>query len=124
MDTYELPFAKINILREDIAEVIINEGVEMDVEMVKQYHDFLLSHLQSPFSLLVNKIHSYSYDFSAQEILATLPEINAMAVVAYSRTTRITTEMLASYPRKIKWTLKIFQNRDEALSWLLAEQSK
>ncbi|MGB5277372.1 MAG: hypothetical protein WBO73_06615 [Gammaproteobacteria bacterium] len=124
MDTYELPFAKINILREDIAEVIINEGVEMDVEMVKQYHDFLLSHLQSPFSLLVNKIHSYSYDFSAQEILATLPEINAMAVVAYSRTTRITTEMLASYPRKIKWNLKIFQNRDEALSWLLAEQSK
>jgi hypothetical protein len=124
METYKLPFAKINILREDIAEVIMNEGVELDTKMVTQYHDFLLSHLQAPFALLINKIHSYSYDFPAQEILATLAEINAMAVVAYSRTTKITTEMLASYPRKRKWHIKIFQNRDEALSWLLSEQSK
>jgi len=44
MDLHELPFAKIIILREDIAEVIINDGIKMDSEMVDQYHDFLLSH--------------------------------------------------------------------------------
>jgi hypothetical protein len=123
MDTYELPFATINILREDIAEVIVNEGIEMNVEMVQQYHDFLLSHLKPPFALLVNKMHSYSYDFPAQEKLATLTEINAMAVVAYHRRTVITTEMLASYPRERKWNIKIFRDRDEALAWLLSEQS-
>ena len=123
MDLHELPFAKIIILRDDIAEVMINEGVRMDMAMVKQYHEFLLSHLRAPFSLLVNKINAYTYDFQAMENLCTLKEINAMAVVAYNRVTKITTETLASYPRGVKWNLKIFSNRDEALTWLVAEQA-
>lgn len=69
MELHELSFAKIIILREDIAEVIVNEGVEMTVEMVDEYHNFLLSHLRAPFSLLVNKLNAYTYDFDAQEKL-------------------------------------------------------
>lgn len=124
MDLHELPFAKIIILRDDIAEVMINDGVRMNEEMVEQYHDFLLSHLRAPFSLLINKINSYTYDFHAQEKLATLKEINVMAVVAYNRVTKLTTETLASYPRDVQWNLEIFSNRDEALAWLLSEQGK
>ena len=124
MDLHELSFAKIIILRDDIAEVMINDGVRMNEEMVEQYHDFLLSHLRAPFSLLVNKINSYTYDFHAQEKLATLKEINVMAVVAYNRVTKLTTETLASYPRDVKWNLEIFSNRDEALAWLLSEQGE
>jgi hypothetical protein len=123
MDSYELPFAKIIILRDDIAEVMINDGVIMDVAMVEQYHDFLLSHLRAPFSLLVNKVNSYTYDFEAQEKLATLTEINAMAVIAYNRVTEITTQILASFPRDVNWNLRIFSDRDEALEWLLSEQA-
>ncbi len=119
---FELPFAKIFILHDDIAEVIVNEGIEMDVRMVEQYHDFLLSHLRPPFSLLVNKINSYTYDFQAQIKLATLTQINAMAVVAYNHLTQVTTDTLASYPRSEKWNLKVFSNRDEAIVWLLSEQ--
>ena len=119
---FELPFAKIIILHDNIAEVVINDGIEMDVKMVEQYHDFLLSHLHSPFSLLINKINAYSYDFQAQIKLATLTEINAMAVVAYNCVTKLNTETLASYPRSEKWNLKVFSNRDEALAWLLSEQ--
>lgn len=122
MDLHELPFAKIIILHDDIAEVMINDGVKMNIAMVEQYHDFLLSHLRAPFSLLINKINSYTYDFQAQEKLATLTEINAMAVVAYNRVTEITTETLASYPRDVEWNLEIFPNRDLALAWLLSEQ--
>ena len=40
MNLYELPFAKIIILRDDIAEVMINEGVIMDLAMVEQYNLF------------------------------------------------------------------------------------
>ena len=122
MDLHELPYAKIIILQDNIAEVMINDEVKMDLEMVEQYHEFLLSHLRPPFSLLINKINSYTYDFDAQLKLATLKEINAMAVVAYNRITRITTEALASYPRSEKWNLKVFSNRDEALNWLLLQQ--
>jgi len=121
--SYELPFAKINILSDSIAEVIINEGVEMTLAMVEQYHEFLLLHLVSPFSLLINKINSYTYDFDAQKNLATLKEINAMAVVAYTHPTKISTVYLnATVPREIDWNLKIYSNRDEALNWLQLEQ--
>ena len=124
MDLYELPFAKIIILRDDIAEVMINEGVQMDAGMVEQYHAFLLSHLQHPFSLLINKVNAYSYDFDAQAKLATLEEIRAIAVVAYNRVSRIATETLASFPRAVKWNLKIFSNREKALNWLEAQQEE
>ena len=122
MDLHVLPYAKIIILHDNLAEVIINDEVKMDLEMVEHYHEFLLSHLRSPFSLLINKINSYTYDFDAQLKLATLKEINAMAVVACNQITRITTESLASYPRSDKWNLKVFSNRDDALDWLLLQQ--
>ena len=121
MDLHELYFAKIIILQNNIAEVMINDGVEMDIDMVNDYHQFLLDHLQAPFSLLINKVNSYTYDFNAQTKLATLKEINAMAVVAYNRITKMTTETLASYPREDKWNLKVFSNREEALSWILSQ---
>lgn len=124
MDLYELPFAKIIILQHDIAEVIINDGVEMDAAMVDQYHDFLLSHLTGRFSLLVNKVNAYTYDFYAQIKLATLKEINAMAVVSYNRMTSVVTESLALLPRDVKWNMIIFSDRDEALAWLVSEQNK
>ncbi len=124
MDLHELSFAKIILLHDDVAEVMINDGVEMNEEMVKQYHDFLISHLQPPFSLLINKINSYTYDFQAQLQLATIKEINAMAVVSYNRATKITTETLASYPRSETWNLQVFSYRSDALDWLLDEQKK
>jgi len=105
--------------------VIINENVEMTLEMVEQYHTFLLSRLISPFSLLINKINSYTYSFDAQVNLATIEEINAMAVVAYTQVSQISTEYLkTTVPRKVSWNLKIYNNREDALNWLLLQQEK
>ena len=122
MTLYELPFARIIILENDIAEVIINQGVEMTDTMVDDYHDFLRGHLQAPFSLLVNKINDYSYDFSAQKKLASIPEIHHMAVVAYKRSTESVTTLMTVIPREYEWKLKIFSDRESALAWLLEVQ--
>lgn len=124
MNKHDLPFAKIILLREDIAEVLINDGVEMDVKRVDQYHDFLRSHLRCPFSLLVNNINSYSYSFLAQEKLAEMEEINATATVVYNRVAKLAAETLAMYPRNHEWNLKIFSDRRDALEWLILEQDK
>lgn len=40
MKQYKLSFATINILRDNLAEVIVNEGVVMNEIMVDLYHDF------------------------------------------------------------------------------------
>lgn len=89
MDLYEMSFAKIIILNDNVAEVMVNEGVEMDEPMVKQYHDFLRSHLQSPFYLLINKINAYTYNYQAQMNLEAIKEIKAMAVSAYNRVLKL-----------------------------------
>lgn len=120
----KLPFGTIIILRDDIAEVIIDEGIEMNLNMVNQYHEFLLENLTAPFSLLIHKIFSYTYDFQAQMNIAVLPEINAMAVVSYSNSTANSTNLLAQFPREKEWNLKLFDNKIEAMMWLEQEQEK
>jgi len=52
MKVFLLPFGKIKILQSNIAEVIINDGVVIDLEMVYTYRHLLQSHLEAPFSLL------------------------------------------------------------------------
>ncbi|WP_291621956.1 hypothetical protein [Colwellia sp.] len=113
------------MLSDSIAEVIVNEGVEMNLAMVSQFHEFLLAHLQSPFSLLINKENAYSYDFDAQVTIGNLTEIHAMAVVAYNQATKIsTTYMLESIPRPVAWNLRIYSDREVALNWLQLEQAQ
>jgi len=124
MELHELSFAKIIILQDDIAEIRVNNDIEINIEIVDEYHRFLLSHLQPPFSLLINKLNSYSYSFEALQQLQTFKEINKIAVVAYNRITAQTTELLASYPRDTDWDLEIFSNRDEAFNWLLLQQEQ
>jgi len=96
METHQLSFAQIVILRSDIAEFIVNDGIEINIAMVNEYHEFLLSHLKKPFSLLINKLNCYSYDFEAQTQLANLTEVNAMAVVTYTKASELATRSLSS----------------------------
>ena len=117
---HRLSYGRIILLGYSLAEVIIDEGIEMDLAMVEHYHQFLLKHLRAPFSLLVNKRNRYSYSFAAQAHLANLTEIEEMAVVAYDHGTKLTTQGLASTPRAIPWKLQIFDSRAAALNWLLS----
>jgi len=122
MNSFKLSFAQINLLNEHIAEVIVNEGIELNMSMVEEYHAFLLSHLKPPFSLLINKINAYTYTFEAQKNIANLTEIQALAVISYNKVTSITTRQLASFPRNTRWNLQIFSDKTDALNWLKTEQ--
>lgn len=123
MEIFELGFAKIIRLRDDIAEVIVAQNVEMNEATVDLYHAFLIAHLRGPFSLLINKLNAYTYSFDAQMKLATITQIHAMAVVAYNRKSMLSTQSLSNdLPRETKWNLQLFSEREPALAWLIAEQ--
>ncbi|RMZ51422.1 hypothetical protein EB822_02805 [Flavobacteriaceae bacterium PRS1] len=122
MITHKLSFGEITLLQEDIAEVIVNDRVEFNLEMVAEYHEFLINKMKCLFSLLINKLNSYTYTFEAQQHLATLTDINAMAVVSYSNITELTTKSLIQVPREINWKIKIFNEREVALQWLQDQQ--
>ncbi|MBO6606267.1 hypothetical protein [Psychroserpens sp.] len=72
MKVFLLPFGKVNILESNIAEIIVNEGVLIDREMVESYRTLIKSHLNIPYSLLINKEHGYSYTFEAQVTMGSL----------------------------------------------------
>ncbi|HEY9051733.1 MAG TPA: hypothetical protein VIQ03_09330 [Gammaproteobacteria bacterium] len=122
MTHHSLGFGQIIILQPDIAEVIINDGIEMDESMVDDYHHFLIEHLVAPFSILVNKIHAYTYTFEAQLKLCTIPQIHSMAVVTYSHISEVATDSLNSIPRTTPWNLRKFPQREQALGWLIQNQ--
>ena len=119
---YKLSFGTIITINNHLAEVIIDEGIEMDEHLVDAYHDFLLSHLKAPFSLLINKKNSYSYTFEAQKIIANLEEIDNMAVLVGTLGSTLATKTIISL--KERENIKIFVDRVEALDWLNDQKHK
>jgi hypothetical protein len=118
---FELSFGQFIKLQDNLVEVIVHPNVEFNMMMIAEYHDWLLENLEAPFGILVNKKNSYTYTFEAQMNIANLPEIKAMAVVAYSKATEESTNVLIDMPRKSKWNIHIFDDRDIALNWLQLE---
>ena len=121
MKICNLSFGKIIILNKNLAEVIVDEGVVLNEVMVNEYHDSLLNTLEAPFFLIINKKHSYSYTFLAQKKIANLKEIKAMAVVAVTSGGVMSTETLVNVNGNNKWNIKLFQEREQALTWLEKE---
>ena len=121
---FDLSFGQIIKLQENLVEVIVNTDVELNMNMIAEYHDWLLENLVAPFGILINKKNVYSYTFEAQMNIANLPDIKAMAVVAYSKSTEKLTNVLIDMPRKSKWNIRIFEDHDIALNWLQLEMDK
>lgn len=53
----KLDFGVINHLEKQIAEVIIDEGVEINDIMVDEYHRYLDQYYSGDFGLLINKMN-------------------------------------------------------------------
>ncbi len=125
MTTITLPFGKVNIINNAIAEAIIDESVVMTADKLKTFHDALLSHFTSqPFSLLINKENSYTYDFEAQLNVGSLDQIDKTAVVAYSQISKLATRVIMSINQNKNWNVKMFEDRQDAIDWLLTSNKE
>lgn len=124
MELHILSFGTVTLLRPDMAEIIVSEGVEMDMVMVEEYHDFVSEHLTDPCGILINKKNRYSYTFDAQATLSTLKQIKAIAILVYSDAARIATETLMKLPTPSPRTMKIFADREAGMKWLEEQLAK
>ncbi|MCB1024438.1 MAG: hypothetical protein KDB79_08610 [Acidobacteria bacterium] len=121
MKIHELPFGKFIELNDVFVEVIIYEGVELTVEMLDQFQDYLVNKKSNLTGVLYNKINDYTYTFEAQMRLGQLPGIDAIAVVAYSQISRQVTESIIKMSRNSSWNIRVFDNRKDAIGWLRKE---
>lgn len=118
MKTFELSFGILTVLRHGLAEVIVNEGIEIDLDMVDEYHMCISEFLPDPCGILVNKKNKYTYTFEAQMNIGRMEKIKALAMVVYSDTARIASEAVMKLPPPPTQNMKIFSDRDAALQWL------
>lgn len=118
MKSYKLTFGTIIIINQDLAEVIVDEGVEINEASVDEYHNFLLENLVAPFSLLINRKNSYTYTFKAQRTIGRLKEIKAIAVLISTSGALMSTEMVIKLSAESDWNIYVFQERTKALKWL------
>lgn len=124
MKVFLLPFGKVNILESNIAEIIINEGVLIDRDMVESYRTLIRSHLNVPYSLLINKEHGYSYTFEAQVTMGEIDnDVDHRAVVVNSQSGEMATEIVMNINKKNNWNLEMFRDREEAVEWLINQQN-
>ena len=120
--THNIGFADIIILEEDLAEIIVHQNIEIDDDMVNQIHDTLLSNLTSPFSVSVNKINEYSFDFNALSKIWNLEDIISVAVICYNETAQLTASYISSIHREKTLNIETFATRIECMDWIKQEK--
>ena len=128
MKKHQLSFAKINILNENVAEVIIDQDVVISLEMAEEYDGFLTSIFSNNFALLVNKINQYDFSFEAKLSMASHDNLTAIAVVTYDEESKAAVEEVSAMRQLDGWNLKVFDGLNlgwqEGLDWLQGELSK
>ena len=124
---HEFSFGKINILSDNIAEIIINQDVELSIEMVEEFEHFFTEQFLGGFGLLVNKINRYQYTYEAMLTIGSHENLNAIAVVNYHPKDVIKSEQIAKLRESDNLNLKSFSGLEmgcqDGLDWLNAELS-
>lgn len=115
---YGFSFGKVHFIRQNLAEIIVDEGVDINVVMVDELHQLLLSILTAPFSLLINKKNSYSSQLDALEKFGNLPQINKIAVFAPNKMAQLSADFAVNIPSSSSLNIRVFLSRDDALAWL------
>ena len=118
MDVHQISFAKITVLRNDLAEIVVDDGVDINVKMVDEIHYCLLSIFNHTFSLLINKTNSYSSQLDALMKFGTLATINKIAIFAPNKMARMSADFSATIPSSKTLNIEVFIDRDDALLWL------
>jgi len=118
MEVIELSFGRIKVLEDDLAEVIVSEGVDVDIDMVNEIHNAFLSIFNKSFSLLINKSNHYSTQLDALILFGKLTTINKIAVFAPTKMAMLSADFSANIPSSATLNIHVFTDRDDALSWL------
>lgn len=118
MEIQQVSFATIYILKANLGEIIVNEGVDIDISMVEEIHLKLLNTLEQPFSLLINKRNAYSTQLDALIKFGKLPAINKIAIFAPNKLAKLSADFSATIPSSATLNIDVFTDRDTALAWL------
>lgn len=122
---HRLSFASLNLLSDCIVEIIIDEGVEVSLEMIEEYDEYLSKNLNESFAMLINRINNYHCTFEAKLTAVSHGQLCATAIVAYNNDDRKEVGDLMKLREVDELNLQIFSGLElgwqDAYSWLQKE---
>ena len=119
MDKKRLSFATMFDLGGNIFSIVVDEGVVIGLEHVDEYHHYLLSEGRGKnVGVLVQRLYSYGYTDSAKTILASLPQMQAIAVVTYDEESYEITQLIKNFNQAYGLSFEVFSDDALAESWL------
>ena len=125
MEKYRLSFCTVNIMTDNIAEVIIDDNIEVSIEMVEEHEKFLCSVFKGDFGVLDNKINTYSYSLEAKLIMGSVVRMKAIDSDFYSSQGMQSTQDIMERRSMDSLNLKLFSGYElgwqQAYDWLTLE---
>lgn len=114
----QLQFGVIKMLNAHLVEVFIDKDIKVDLDMMIECEDMLSELMPGPYGLLLNEKQPHTYTPEAEAYFSEMENMQAMAVVVYTRFTDIASKYLQSFHEDAAWNLKVFYDREKALEWL------
>jgi len=118
MEVHQISFAKVTVLNCKLAEVIVDQGVDITLEMVEEIHQCFLTIFTNSFSLLINKKNAYSTQLDALIQFGKLAAIDKIAVYAPNKMAKLSADFSANIPSSTVLNIQVFTDREDALAWL------
>lgn len=113
-----LSFATLSQIHPRIVCMTVDEGVELDIPQCREYEDWRQDNVRRSYGLLLDKRHSFSWSYEAQQWLVRAPSLAVMAVLGYTRMSELSFEVLKSIPGRGDRPMALFHNRAGAMRWL------
>lgn len=118
---YKFDYCTVQHRDDNILLFEINDGIEVDADMVVELTRAADETMTGSFGILSNRINSYSLSFEAMNALAQYDNMSALAIVVYDAKSRMLVEaqnyLIAALKQK---PIKIFMDMESAVSWLQA----
>jgi hypothetical protein len=114
MGLEDLEFGTFREIGPNILEIIINKGVELDLAKIKKIEEGLLEKYKGPYSLLVNRMNSYSHTHESMEKVANLRNLAGIAILVYTDFARHAATVHKLYQDNVQ----VFDDREEAVTWV------
>ena len=115
-------FGQINLIAPNIAEVIINENIEITLEIVDEYDALMAQHFSGSYAVLVNRINSYRFAYEALLCIGSEQNLKALAIINYNKASEQQTRDLKSVRHMDNLNIKEFSGlelgRENAIHWL------
>lgn len=121
-------FGRVKIISNNIAEIVINHGVEITLDTVQEYETLMNEHFNEHYATIVNRINNYCYAYEAILCVGSAKNLKAVAVINYGVECEQQSKNIKTVRDIDKLNIKVFSGlklgRDSAIEWLNSQLNK